>query len=305
MSGARLIVFGSTGQLGRALTCAELPPGCTLTSISRAEADLSAPDTLAAALDRHAAGSTKVVVIVAAAYTGVDNAEKDADGAYAVNCLGPASIAKACAERGYPIITLSTDYVFDGRRDQPYVETDAVGPINVYGRTKLQGELAVQRETPQHVILRTSWVFSGHGANFVRTMLRLARDRPQLGIVDDQRGSPTHARDLAETVVAMAQQIGSGKQDGFGLFHYCGKGTCTWFEFAQQIFALAKLDRTPELHPIATSQYPTPARRPANSALACGKISAVYGIEQRPWQDGLAACLGELIRADLECEAGR
>jgi dTDP-4-dehydrorhamnose reductase len=303
MTAARLVVFGCSGQVGSELARALLPAGLQLSSIARAEADLAAASTdIAAALDRHAGDASSVVVVNAAGYTAVDRAESEEAACGAANCQGPAAMAHACAERGFPLIQLSTDYVFDGRKSGAYREDDAVGPESVYGRTKLAGEEAVRGAAPKHVILRTAWVYSPFGTNFVKTMLRLGRERPELGIVDDQHGCPTAARDLAEAIVSVAAQIASGKSDGFGTFHYCGSGSCTWFELAGAIFAAAARHGhpTPRLRPITTAEYPTAASRPANSVLDCSKIRAVYNIEPRPWQTAVAACVDELLGAKGE-----
>jgi len=298
MTAPLLVVFGRSGQVGSELARAALPAGARLSSIARAEADLAGPAAdIAAALARHAADASPVVVVNAAGYTAVDRAESEADACHAANCQGAAAIAQACAARGFPLIHLSTDYVFDGRKEGAYREDDPVGPQSVYGRSKLAGEEAVRQAAPAHVIVRTAWVYSPFGTNFVKTMLRLGRERPALGIVDDQYGCPTAAKDIAEAVVSIAAQLGAGNADGYGTFHYCGRGACTWFEFAREIFAhVARLGHPlPHLRPITTAEYPTAARRPANSVLDCSKIRDVYNIDTRPWQPAVAACIDELL----------
>jgi dTDP-4-dehydrorhamnose reductase len=298
MTAPRLIVFGRSGQVGSELARVTLPANWTVASIGRDEVDLAAPAfDIAAALDRHAHGSSSVVVVNAAGYTAVDRAESDEAACQTANCRGPENIARACAARGYPLIHLSTDYVFDGRKTTPYREDDPVDPQSVYGRTKLAGEDAVRSATPAHVILRTAWVYSPFGANFVKTMLRLSRERSDLAIVDDQRGCPTAAKDIAAAIVAMASQLATGKSDGFGTFHYSGAGCCSWFEFAHAIFAVAgRFDHpVPRLRAITTAEYPTPARRPANSVLDCSRIHDVYKIETRRWQGAVIECVEELL----------
>jgi dTDP-4-dehydrorhamnose reductase len=303
MTAVRLVVFGGSGQVGSELARAVLPSGMRLSPIARAEVDLAAPAAvIAAALDRHAADASCVVVVNAAGYTAVDRAESEAAACQVANCQGPAAVAHACAKRGFPLIHLSTDYVFDGRKPGPYREDDAVGPQSMYGRTKLAGEEAVRQAAPENVIVRTAWVYSPFGANFVKTMLRLGRERTELGIVDDQHGCPTAAKDLAAAIVSIATQLAAGKADGFGTFHYCGRGSCSWFEFAGAIFAAAARHdySVPRLKAITTAQYPTAARRPANSVLDCSKIRAVYNIETRPWQTAVAACVDALLGAKGE-----
>lgn len=298
MTGPRLVVFGKTGQVASELARAALPGGFSASFIARAEADLAGPAAdISAALARHAGDASSVLVVNAAAYTAVDRAESDEAACRAVNCGGAAAIAQVCAQRGFPLIHLSTDYVFDGNKQGPYREDDAVGPQSVYGRTKLEGEEAIRAALPSHVILRTAWVFSPFGTNFMKTMLRLARERPELSIVDDQRGCPTAAKDIAAAVVAIAAQLAAGKPEGYGTFHYCGRGSCTWYELARAIFAAAARfgQPVPRLRPITTAEYPTAARRPANSVLDCSKIRAVYNIDTRSWQDAVAACVGELL----------
>jgi dTDP-4-dehydrorhamnose reductase len=298
MIAPRLVVFGRSGQVGAELARARLPTGFGLSSIARSEADLAAPAAdIAAALDRHAAGGAPVVVVNAAGYTAVDRAESEREACLAANALGPAAIARACAERNFPLIHLSTDYVFDGAKPAPYREEDATAPMSVYGRTKLAGEEAVRQAAPAHVIVRTAWVYSPFGTNFVKTMLRLGGERPELAIVDDQRGCPTAARDIARAIVSVAAQLAAGKADGYGTFHYCGRGACTWFELAGAIFAAAERHghRVPRLRPITTAEYPTAARRPANSVLDCSKIAGVYKIDAQPWQEAVAACVDELL----------
>lgn len=298
MTAPRLIVFGRSGQVGSELARAALPGGWRLSSIAREEVDLAASASdIAAALDRHAKDFSPVVVVNAAAYTAVDRAESDESACQTANCRGAESIARACAAREFPLIHLSTDYVFNGQKTMPYREGDETGPLSVYGRTKLAGEEAVRNETPAHVVLRTAWVFSPFGSNFVKSMLRMSRERSELAIVDDQRGCPTAAKDIAAAIVEVAAQLAGGKADGYGTFHLCGTGCCTWFEFARAIFAAAaRLNHpVPNLRAISTADYPTAARRPANSVLDCSKIHDVYKIETRPWQGAVIDCVEELL----------
>ena len=293
-----LVVFGRTGQVGCELARLARRSGYRLGSIERHEVDLATPidAELGFALDRFV-GSSPVVVLNLSGYTAVDQAETDAGTCHAVNCVGPAAIARACRERGFAFIHLSSDYVFDGRKASSYHEDDPPSALNVYGRSKLEGENAIREITGAHVIVRTSWLYSPFRTNFVKTMLRLAGERSELQIVHDQRGCPTAAVDLADALIAIAGQLANNKADGYGTFHYCGQGACTWFEFANEIFALAASRGLPVPHikPIETREYRLPARRPANSVLDCAKILDVYKIKTRPWQQSLAACIDELL----------
>ncbi len=287
----RILVFGRSGQVGDALAGLN-GPGVAVTALSRVEADLADPEVVAAAIERHPAD----LVVNAAAYTAVDRAEDEPGLAFAVNRDGPLFLARACARAGRPLVHISTDYVFDGSKPMPYDEADAPCPLNVYGASKLAGEMAVAGTLDRHVILRTSWVFASHGANFVKTMLRLGTQRPELAIVADQVGCPTPATDIARAVlrVAMAVRDGSAR---WGTFHFTGREATTWFGFAQAIFTEAER-RTgapaPRLRPISTAEYPVRARRPANSRLDCSHIGLAYGIAPADWRAGLAAAMDVL-----------
>jgi dTDP-4-dehydrorhamnose reductase len=246
------------------------------------------------------------IVVNTAAYTAVDAAETDRETAFAVNRDGPAALADACRAVGAALLHVSTDYVFDGMKSDPYREDDAIGPLSVYGASKAAGEAAVRDRLDRHVILRTAWVYSPTGRNFVKTMLRYGAERDTMTIVDDQRGSPTAAADLAAAAIAVCAAIAEGRGDGFGTFHFCGGGATSWHGFAGEIFAgaAARGLRTPRsVEPIATASYPTPAPRPRNSVLDCGKIGRVYGVVAPPWQASLAACLDELVAAPAQPEA--
>jgi dTDP-4-dehydrorhamnose reductase len=261
----------------------------TVAIFGRAELDLALADMAPLKAFKPA------VVINAAAYTQVDKAETDRDMAFAVNAQGPRALAQACDAIAAPLIHVSTDYVFDGRRDGEYVETDAPNPLGVYGASKLAGEVAVQEALGAHVILRTSWVFSEHGANFVKTMLRLAQTRPELRIVGDQRGKPTSAMHLAEAIWAVAGRIAEGAQP-WGLYHLTGEPTVTWADFAEAIFDDAPkwLGARPAIHRITTAEYPTAAARPSNSALCTAKFRNTFGFALPPWRDGLRDTLSAL-----------
>jgi dTDP-4-dehydrorhamnose reductase len=238
-------------------------------------------------------------VVNAAAFTAVDMAEDEPELAAAINAAGAGSLAAAAADAGLPVVHVSTDYVFDGTKEGAYLETDAPAPLNVYGRTKLEGEQRVAEANPRHVILRTSWVFSAYGHNFVKTMLRLARERTTVSVVDDQRGSPTAAADLARAITTLLPRIvsDSASADAFGVFHAAGKGPVSWYGFALAIMegAAKRGARSAAVVPISAADYPTRARRPANSVLDCSRLLAVHGIEMPPWQSSLDATLNDIL----------
>ncbi len=288
----RLLILGCAGQIGHELTRAVLPAGFARTAIDRGELDLTQREAVFAEFAR----ARPEIVINAAAYTAVDRAESEPDAAWAANAEAPGHLAAACSRTGAALIHLSTDYVFDGTKPGPYREDDPVSPLSSYGRGKAAGERAVRAALAAHVIVRTAWVYSAHGQNFVKTILRLASERPVLRIVADQHGAPTSAADIAAALIAIAERIASGN-GRWGLFHYTGAGETTWHGFAQAIVALAAphTGRPPPIEAIATAEYPTPARRPANSRLDCAKIAAAYGITPRPWRDALAPVIAELF----------
>jgi len=240
------------------------------------------------------------LVINCAAYTKVDLAEKEPEAAFQANRDGPAHLAAACRDRGIPLLHVSTDYVFDGSGSHPYREDEPVNPLGVYGASKEAGERAVRATLDRHVILRTAWVFSDTGQNFVRTMLRLGAEREALRVVNDQTGGPTDAADIATTLLTIADRV-TGPDAGaalFGTFHYCGAPSTTWHGFAASIFdgATRRGHRSPALSACTTADYPTPARRPAWSVLDCGKLMDVYGIPQPDWRVALDRVLTSLLR---------
>jgi dTDP-4-dehydrorhamnose reductase len=287
-----ILVTGGTGQVGTELL-ARAPADLELQAPPRAELDLSDPDSIASAF----AARPYAAVINAGAYTAVDRAESDVVTAWTVNALAPAALAAATAKAGVPIVQVSTDYVFDGSKPEPYVETDPVGPLGVYGASKLAGELAVRTANPRHVILRTAWVFSPYGSNFVKTMLRVGAERPLLRVVNDQHGCPTAAGDIADALLTITRRLLEDETAPTGTYHYVGAGEATWWAFAKEIFAVAaEHGRTPpEVEPITTAQYPTPARRPANSRLDKAKIERDFGINPRPWRDATRTVVGQLL----------
>lgn len=292
----RLVVIGGpSGQVAGALAALDRPD-FRVTALGRPLANLGEPESLAAAL---VANPSDAVVCVGA-FTAVDLAESQPREAFRINAEGPGALAALCAARGIPLIHLSTDYVFDGAKHGPYVETDAPSPTGVYGRSKLAGERAVAAAGGAHVIVRTAWVYAATGKNFVRTMLRLARTRERVGVVNDQSGCPTYAAHIADAVARIATTLAAAPDAAHcGVFHLVGDGVCSWRDFAEAIFAGARARGGPSaaVDAITTAQYPTPARRPANSALACDKLARGYGISLPSWRAGLDQCL-DLIAAD-------
>lgn len=286
-----MLVTGGTGQVGAAL--AERGRGFVFPG--RDALDLADEGSIAAWFTGHSPGA----VINCAAYTAVDKAESDIDRAWAVNAVAPGLIAGHCAARGIPLVHLSTDYVFDGLKVGAYVENDPVAPLGVYGASKEAGERAVREASGRHIILRTAWVISPWGVNFVKTMLRLGAERPELGIVDDQLGCPTSAIDIGETAAALTRRLIADPAAPTGAYHFVNAGQASWYELARAIFAEAAARGLPVpiLTPIATRDYPTPARRPLNSRLDTARISADFGIDPRPWRAALAEILARLLPA--------
>ncbi len=271
----RILVFGRNGQIARCL--AEEATGVDLITLDRHEADLMRAGVAQAAITNHKPD----IVINAAAYTAVDKAEDDFDAAHRLNAVAPGEMAGAAKTIGAQFIHISTDYVFDGAAKMPYAETDTTNPVNVYGRTKLEGENAVLSVNEKAVILRTSWVFSEHGANFVKTMLRLGAEHDALNIVDDQTGGPTPARDIAKTILTIATKKNRGAE-GAGLYHYQGRPPVSWSQFALKIFDHATL--SVKINPTPTTEYPTPAQRPLYSQLNCARIERDFGIAMPDWR---------------------
>jgi dTDP-4-dehydrorhamnose reductase len=282
----RLLVFGRTGQVAAELA-ALAGPDLWVTCLGRETADLSDPGACAAAIAAHPADA----VINVAAFTAVDAAEGDEAAAHVVNADAPGAMAGAAAAKGVPFLHVSTDYVFPGTPGRPWREDDPTGPLSAYGRTKLAGERAALAAGGDVTVLRTAWVFAGHGKNFLRTMLRLGAERPELAVVDDQTGGPTPASAIAETLVTLARYRIAGQGEA-GVFHFAGTPPVTWCGFARAIMDAAGLS-TP-VRAIATADFPTPARRPANSVLDCSRIASVHGIAQPDWRAALPGAIARL-----------
>lgn len=295
----RIVVTGRTGQIVRALIergakNSEL----TILPVGRPVLDLAEPDDVVSLFDE----LKPDVVVNSAAYTAVDQAESEPDQAMAINGRGAGAVATAARAVGAPIIQLSTDYVFDGTKAGPYVETDQVGPISVYGRSKLAGENAVASAHPDHVILRTAWVYAAEGKNFFLTMLRLAATRPEVAVVADQRGCPSYAADIADIIFTIARRltVEPDRSDLRGIFHVSGSGETDWAGFAEKIFCESSRHGGPSavVRRIATNDYPTPAIRPANSRLDCTKLRSLYGVAMPDWQDATSRCISQMFQGD-------
>lgn len=287
-----VLVTGGGGQLGTELQRCAWPNDWQVTPIDIADLDLAD----SAAIASKVAEQPWAAIINGAAYTAVDKAESDVVTAWTINALAPAAFGAACAAAGIPLVQVSTDYVFSGDKVGAWEPDDPIGPLGVYGASKLGGELAVKTSGARHVIVRTAWVVSAHGQNFLKTMLRLAADRDRLRIVGDQRGSPTSAADLAQAIIKITTRFLDDEATS-GIVHFSNGGETSWAGFATEIFRQSALRGGPSAHvePIPTADYPTPARRPANSLLSHAVIGATYGINPRPWQDAIAEILDELI----------
>lgn len=287
MSKAPILLTGGTGQVGQAVLRHAYKCGQSLVAPNRSQMDLTNAQSITEMLSTRPWSA----VINCAAYTAVDRAENDAELAERVNAVAPAIFAAESAKLDIPIIHVSTDYVFDGTKDAPYVEDDEVNPLGVYGRTKEIGESAVRSLNPRHAIIRTAWVVSAGGTNFVNTMIRLASERPEISVVNDQIGSPSSASDIAQALLTVAQQPSAR----YGTWHFVNAGEGSWYDLAARIFAGMKQRglTIPNLHAISTSQYPTPARRPSNSRLSTAAIQRDFGIAPRHWHDAIDEILAE------------
>lgn len=283
----KILVTGSKGQVGCCLVnqLSQMPE-IEFLAVDRDQLDITDSD----AVNKLVNEFNPYAIINAAAHTAVDKAEQEVELSYAINRDGPKYLAQAAQEVGATILHISTDYVFAGDKEGAYVETDRVAPQGVYGQSKLAGELAVAAACSRHIILRTAWVFGETGNNFVKTMLRLAQTRDELGVVADQFGGPTYAGDIANALIVMAKAVSEGNQS-FGIYHYAGLPHVNWHQFAMEIFAKAKeqdvLNKDILVNGITSEQYPTPAKRPANSKLDCRKIEQSFGIKPCAWQAAL------------------
>ncbi len=282
----KVLITGCNGQVGHCLT-ERLQDKAEILALDYDGLDITDKE----AVMTITADFQPSYIINAAAHTAVDRAEQEVDLSYAINRDGPCYLAQAAKEIGAVILHISTDYVFDGKGEEPYVEMDSTDPQGVYGQSKLAGEQAVAENCPKHLILRTAWVFGEHGNNFVKTMLRLAQTRDELSIVGDQFGGPTYAGDIADALLTMVNYIEQGKEPEWGVYHFAGMPYASWFDFASTIFQRAGqnkvLEKQPTIAAISTSAYPTPAKRPANSRLNCSKIENQFGIKPSDWNAAL------------------
>lgn len=292
MSKRRILVTGGTGQVGTELLRCRWSSDVELNAPNRHELDLNDCDTIG----QYIASGNFSAVINCAAYTAVDRAESDVLAAWKVNALAPAAIATATKRLDIPIIHVSTDYVFDGTKVGPYVESDPVAPLGVYGASKEAGEQAVRTGNGRHVILRTAWVYSAQGTNFVKTMLRLGRERALISVVNDQTGCPTAAPDIALALASIADRLIEDEKAPVGTYNFVNSGYATWYEFACEIFRQRREagHSVPTVTAISTQQYPTPARRPTNSRLSTDKLSRDFGIETRGWPVALQQVLASV-----------
>jgi dTDP-4-dehydrorhamnose reductase len=289
-SSGAILVFGAGGQVGHELM-SRAHPGTSVIGLTHADADICDANVVSTVVGHYG----PVAIVNAAAYTAVDKAESEVARAFEVNETGCRNLARAATLNNAVLIHLSTDYVFDGSKREPYVEDDPTKPLNAYGRSKEAGERVVRAECPRHIVLRTAWVYSAHGANFVKTMLQLAAERDVVRVVDDQRGTPTSASDISQAIYSIIAKLGDGTA-GFGTFHLTNSGYTTWHGFAARIFdaVAARGGRVPRLEAITTSDYPTPAIRPKNSMLNCNRVREAYGIVLRPWESALDDVLSAL-----------
>jgi dTDP-4-dehydrorhamnose reductase len=288
----QILQFGTTGQLATELLRQAPAHDVEITALSRADADLADPSACA----RKVMEARPDLVVIAAAYTAVDLAESEPDLARAVNAGSPGAIAAAADAVGAAVVNISTDYVFDGAGGAPYAENASTHPLNTYGATKLEGETAVAAACRRSLNIRTSWVVSPHGKNFVKTMLRVAAAGNPLKVVDDQSGRPTSAADLAGFILGQAARLAEAKGGDpvFGTVHFANSGEVTWRDFAVEIFAQALGDRAPVVGGQKTADYKTPAQRPLRATMDLGKLERVYGVTPRPWQAALADIVAEL-----------
>lgn len=291
----RILVTGAEGQLGRELVRQGQAFDVAVHAFKRQELDITRPNQV----NTIVAKVSPSLVINAAAYTNVDKAETEADVAFEVNKMAPGYLARCCADRNIALIHISSDYVFDGTKGQPYHESDPIAPIGIYGRSKAEGEAAVRSILKNHIILRTSWLYGVYRHNFVKTMLDLGTKKKVIPVVADQFGSPTSAADLAEAVLTIAAKIDRTADLDWGTYHYCGNGVTSWHGLASEVLQLASPYirlQTKHVEAITTAQYPTPAKRPPFSALDCSRIRKFFGIDPKPWQQSLKRTIDRILQ---------
>jgi dTDP-4-dehydrorhamnose reductase len=294
-----IAIIGRNGQLGWELVRQSGSFGFKVLAPGSADIDIARR----ASIDGCLAPGAVRLVINAAAYTAVDRAETEKKRAFEVNRDGAANLAGFCAGAGIPLIHISTDYVFDGSKKGPYREDDPVAPVGIYGQSKADGEAEVRRIIPEHLIVRTAWLYGVHGNNFVKTMLRLSSARKTIKVVDDQTGCPTYAADMARAILLTAEHILAGRKTSWGTYHYCGAGSVSWWGFAKAIFEIAgkyEASAAATVIPITSAEYPTSAKRRANSVLDCSKIEKQFGIQPRPWMNSLADMIDALYLSSAQ-----
>ena len=290
----RMLITGANGQLGRELIRQGRALNIGLHAFKRQELDITQPNQV----NTIVAKASPSLVVNAAGYTNVDKAEAEADLAFEVNKIAPGYLARCCADRNIALLHISSDYVFDGLKGKPYHETDPIAPLGIYGQSKAQGEAAIRSVLKNHIILRTSWLYSVYRHNFVKTMLGLGTQKKIVPVVADQFGSPTSAADLAAAVLTIAAKIGSAADPDWGTYHYCGNGVTSWHGFAKEVLQLASSYvplQTKHVEAITTAEYPTPAKRPPYSSLDCSRIKKVFGIDPKPWQESLKRTIDRIF----------
>ena len=294
MNKNNILVIGAKGQLGRELVGQGEKLKGKVVGLDVDELDITNRTAVRAYFKKQ----TFSVVVNAAAYTAVDQAEKESEIAFAVNSEGPHNLAMLCHEKSIPLIHISTDYVFDGLKPGAYSEDDLPVPVGIYASSKAEGEKRVAMVSKRHIVLRTAWLYGVHGNNFVKTMLRLSREKTEIKVVNDQYGCPTNAAELAAAILTVCRKVHENENfDAWGVYHYCDEGETTWYGFAETIFKMASGYETlaiQNLIPITTQEYPTPVKRPPNSVLSCDKIQRIFGIQRKPWEESLRNMLNRL-----------
>jgi len=290
----KILITGAQGQVGKELVSIANQRGFDVIAAGQTELDITQLKNIESYVEVHQPD----LVINAAAYTAVNKAEEEQDITYAINRDGTANLAAVSKEKNIPLLHISTDYVFDGTKSEAYSENDAVSPLGIYGISKWQGEETIRQTLPEHIILRVAWVFGAQGNNFVKTMLRLAKDRDELSVVADQFGGPSPAKDIAKTLIILAEQYQKEKTLEWGTYHYCGDEKVSWCGFAKEILKQAKeqglIEKDIKVNAITTAEYQDPTKRPANSMLDCEKIKNTFGIEMPSWKESLNQVLTEL-----------
>jgi dTDP-4-dehydrorhamnose reductase len=290
----KILVTGAQGQVGKELAHIADDKGYSVIAASRTELDITQEKNIGNYISK----LQPDIVINAAAYTAVDRAEDEQDLAFAINRNGAKNLALACKKQNIPLLHISTDYVFDGSKLEAYNEDDTVSPLGVYGESKWQGEEAIRQNLNDYIILRVAWVFGAQGNNFVKTMLRLGKERDELNVVADQYGGPSPAKNIASTLISLAEQYQQNNSLTWGTYHYCGSPKTSWYDFAKEIFdrgfEIGLLNKHVKVKPITTAEYPTIAKRPANSMLNCEKLATTFSIEMPDWKIALKQVLTEL-----------